>query len=120
MEASSIVLMKRVNGILEKELGSYEIQEGLQYVSKAYVEDSTVHICLTTEGDVDDQQYTELFEGYDTQRLQQLGIQVDENDEEYNPGWCLAFPFVEDHEFMENKLNEILKIHVGMVQTIIG
>ncbi len=120
MEASSIVLMEKVNGILEKELGSYEISEGLQCVYKAYVEADTVYMYLTTEGDVDDQQYTELFEGYDIERMERLGIKVTEDDEEYNPVWQLAFPFIEEHQLMEKRLNEILILHISMLQSIIG
>lgn len=120
MEASSIVLMERINGILEKELGSYEIAEGLECVYKAYVEDNVVHLHLTTNGDVDDEQYTKLFEDYDVEKLVSLGIQVTEDDEEYNPVWQLAFPFVEEHEIMEKRLNEILSIHMNMLQEIIG
>lgn len=120
MEASSIVLMERINGILEKELGSYEIAEGLEYVYKAYVEDNVVHLHLTTNGDVDDEQYTKLFEDYDVEKLVSLGIQVTEDDEEYNPVWQLAFPFIEEHEIMEKRLNEILHIHMNMLHEIIG
>lgn len=120
MEASSIVLMERINGILENELGSYEIEEGLECVYKAYVEDNTVHMYLTTDVDVDDEQYTKLFEEYDVEKLTSLGIQVTEDDEEYNPVWQLTFPFIEEHELMEDRLNEILSLHVNMLKKIIG
>jgi hypothetical protein len=120
MEASSIVLMEKVNGILEKELGSYEIAEGLEFIYKAYVENNNVWLYLTTDKDVDDEQYTGLFESYDIEKLEQLGIQVTEDDEEYNPVWQLMFPFIEEHELMEDKLNEVLSLHVSMLQAIIG
>ncbi|MBZ4662964.1 MAG: hypothetical protein JG776_646 [Caloramator sp.] len=111
IDAKALVLMKRENGVLQEELGSYEIEEGLNLVYKAYVEDGKVYLFLTTKDDVTDEEYTQIYEMYDIEKYSQMGYKVEEIDDEYNPMWCVELDFVDDHEEMQERLNDVILFH---------
>lgn len=120
MEASSLVLMERVNDILENELGSYEIENGIDLVYKAYVEDRIVHLFLTTDYDVDDDEYNEIFDNYNMDEIASMGYDVTEVDEEYNPMWRVSFEFQENHSLIQEALNKIIGYHLSEINRIKG
>jgi hypothetical protein len=111
MEASALVLMKREEGILTSELGSYEIESGIELVYKAYVENDTVKLFLTTDRDVEDWEYNEIYDNYETDALNDKGYEVEEVDDEFNPVWCISFKYEDEHKLMESALNEIIAFH---------
>ncbi|MCX7694283.1 MAG: hypothetical protein N2Z71_01015 [Caloramator sp.] len=111
IDAKALVLMKRENGVLQEELGSYEIEEGLNLVYKAYVEDNKVYLFLTTKDDVSDEEFTQIYDMYQVERYSQKGYNVEEIDDEYNPMWCVEIDYVDDHEEMEERLNEVISFH---------
>ncbi|MCX7885294.1 MAG: hypothetical protein N2448_09760 [Caloramator sp.] len=118
MEGNSIVLMERHEGILSKELGSYEIETGIEYIYKAYVENGIVYLFLTTKVDVDDENYNEIFDEYDFEGLLNLGCQVEEVEEEYNPVWLIKTNFNNHHDDMKKQLNDIIKYHEEEIKRI--
>jgi hypothetical protein len=118
MEASALVLMKREDGILTSELGSYEIEAGIELVYKAYVENNTVKLFLTTDRDVEDTEYNEIYDNYDEETLESKGYKVEEVDDEYNPVWCVSFKYEDEYEPMENNLNEIIGYHEDELKRI--
>ncbi|SKA85158.1 hypothetical protein SAMN05443428_106122 [Caloramator quimbayensis] len=118
MEGSSIVLMEKQDGILSKELGSYEIETGIEYIYKAYVEDEIVYLFLTTNVDVDDENYNDIFDEYDFEGHINLGCQVEEVEEEYNPVWLIKTDFINQHDDMKKKLNDIIKYHAEEIKRI--
>lgn len=118
MDATSLVLMQRVNGVLEKELGSYEIERGLEYVFKAYVEEDMVMLYLTTPKDLSDEEYTNVFEEYDVEDYSTFVSEVEEIDDEYNPVWLLKICYQDDHEAMSDVLKEVIGIHVDKIKDI--
>lgn len=111
IDAKGLVLMKRENGILGKELGSYEIHEGLELVFKAYVEDNLVKLFVTTDRDVTDEEYNEVFDEYEQEELIEEGFEVEEVEEEFNPVWCITLEYKEDDGDMEEDLNFVLSLH---------
>lgn len=118
MNASSLVLMNKENGVLTKELGSYEIESGLEFVFKAYVEDGSVNLFLTTDRDVDDDEYNEIYDNYNEEPLNELGFTVEEIEEEYNPVWRVKLLFKEEHNNMKQDLNTIIKYHEEEIKRI--
>lgn len=118
MEAKSLVLMNKKNGILEEELGSYEIEDGLEYIFKAYVEDGIVKLFLTTDRDVSDEEYNEVFDMYDGSFTGEEGFEIEEVEEEYNPVWSVSFEFDGDYDKVKEKLNYIIKKHKNEIDEI--
>lgn len=111
LDAKGLVLMQNQNGMLTNELGSYEIESGLELVYKAYVELDTVKLFLTTDRDVNDDEYNEIYDNYNVEALEKMGFDVEEIDDEYNPVWCIKFRFEEDHSTVEEALNDAIGFH---------
>lgn len=111
MDASGIVLMKKENGILTEELGSYDINEGLEFVFKAFVEDNLVNLYLSTDRDVTDEEFTDIFDLYDLDKLQVDGVEIEEIDDEYNPTWLYRFQFNDEVEVVLERLNNVISAH---------
>lgn len=118
MEATSLVLMKRENGILTTELGSYKVKEGLNYVFKAYVEDNKVKIYLTTDRDVSDEEYTKIYDLYNYSMFEKEKFTVEDIDDEYNPVWLVEFEFSQDDEINEENISNVIKIHSEEIKRI--
>lgn len=118
MEATSLVLMKRENGILTTELGSYKVEEGLSYVFKAYVEDNKVKIYLTTDRDVSDEEYTKIYDLYNYSMFEKEKFTVEDIDDEYNPVWLVEFEFSQDDEINEENINNVIRIHSEEIKRI--
>lgn len=119
-DAKGLVLMKRENNILGQELGSYEVQEGLELVFKAYVEDQKVKLFLTTSREVSDEEFNEVYDAYDFEPYDNEGFEVEEVEEEYNPVWCIQLAYDEDHDSMADDLNYIINCHKKQMETILG
>lgn len=119
MDAKSLVLMEKENGILTKELGSYEIEAGLEYVYKAFVEEGKVNLFLTTPNDVNDEEFNEIFDRYDFEFYAQKGYEIEEVEDEYNPVWVVIFDFSEEHEEIIEMLNETISYHEGEIKRIL-
>jgi hypothetical protein len=119
-DAKGLVLMKKENGILEQELGSYEILDGLELVFKAYVEGDTVKLFLTTPRDVNDEEYNEIFDGYEAEPYEAEGFTLSEVEEEYNPVWCITCEYSEDHEDMHEDLNYIIGSHKKQMEKLVS
>lgn len=118
MDAKGLVLMNKENGILTNELGSYEINGGLELVYKAYVEENIVNLFLTTDRDVTDDQYNEVFDEYENEALTAEGFEVEEIEDEYNPVWCVTFKYKEEFDDVEEDLNYIITNHKKQIDTI--
>ncbi|SHJ33599.1 hypothetical protein SAMN02745975_01848 [Geosporobacter subterraneus DSM 17957] len=117
MEPMVVMLMEKEQdtGYLTKEIGSYRIMEGGQYIDSIYLTDQegerTVHLRLTTDRDLEDWEYEAVFDYYDTEVFGQEIRSIVEVEEEFNPVWEIAFPFTDSREGMETMLERILTIH---------
>ncbi|MCX7951611.1 MAG: hypothetical protein N2594_06625 [Clostridiales bacterium] len=118
LDAKALVLMEREDNILKQELGSYEIEKGLNLVYKAYVEDNRVYLFLTTKDDVTDDEFTEIFDKYQVEKYSEMGYEVAEIDDEYNPMWCVTFDYTDDYDEMAAMLNEIIGFHFDEINRI--
>ena len=112
MDFSALVLMERdsATGHLIKEEGSYAVNEGAVYVSKLYLQDGIVNLFFTTGRDVEDWEYSAIFDLFDTEVFEKLGYNIEEIDSEFNPVWKVTFEYDEDHEETRAVLNELCTI----------
>lgn len=109
MDFSSLVLMERdaKTDLFIKELGSYEVNESAEYITKFYCEDNIVFVFFDTKDDVEDWEYTATFDCFNEEQFLEAGYDVESIDDEYNPTWKVNFKYEEDHEKMQEKINEI-------------
>ncbi len=118
MEETVIVMMlkDKKTGFLEKELGCYHLGEQQNMVFNIYAEqlswqDITVFLKLTCERDVDDWEYNAILDYYDTEALRPFVDTIEEVLDEYNPVWMVSFPFTENQQKMEQRLQSVLQAH---------
>lgn len=109
MDFSALVLMEKDKdtGHLIKEIGSYAVNEGAVYVNKLYVIDGVVNLYFQVNKDVEDWEYSAVYDLFDVEAFETLGYDIEEVDDEFNPAWMISFPFDEEHEEVRAILNEL-------------
>lgn len=123
MEPMVLMLMEkdRETGLLSREIGSYTITEHGNLVSGIYLmhEDqrNMVYLRLTTDRDVEDWEYSAIFDYYDTDAMKEMVLSIEELDD-YNPVWEVSFPWVDSQEAMENLLAKILEKHRNLLDAV--
>ncbi|HAG04743.1 MAG TPA: hypothetical protein DCG28_04805 [Lachnospiraceae bacterium] len=125
MEESLIVLMlkNKESGFLEKELQTLSVKENDEYILNIFaVEDSgntEIHIKLTTDNDVEDWEYSAIYDYYDTDVFKSEVICVKEDYDNYNPVWELVVPFSDSKEENEKMINKITQLHKSELQSVL-
>ncbi|WP_027626181.1 DUF6762 family protein [Clostridium lundense] len=109
MNFSSLVLMERdkENNQFVKELGSYQVNDGAEYITKMYYDGEKVHLFFDTRKDVEDWEYTAIFDLFNDSAFIESGYDIENEDNEYNPTWHITFDYIEEVNVMEEKLQRI-------------
>lgn len=107
MEFSSLILMKKENNIFVKELGSYKVDEGAEYITQFFYDEENINLCFDTKDDVEEWEYTAIYDCFNEEIFKEKGYYIEYIDDEYNPTWLIKFDYTEDIEEVENKLSEI-------------
>lgn len=109
MDFSSLVLMEKnkETGFIAKELGSYNVDEGALFVKKFFVEDEVVSVYFDTNKDVEEWEYSAIYDLFNKEVFEEKGYEVEEDLEEYNPTFILKFKYDDDHNYMQEKVNEM-------------
>lgn len=120
MNFSSLVLMekdKESNAFI-REIGSYEVTDGAEYITKMYYDGEVVNVFFDTNKDVEEWEYSAIFDLFNYDLFLEKGYKVEDVDDEYNPTWKLTFDFSEDHEIMSNKIKEVCNIISESMDTV--
>lgn len=121
LDFSSIVIMEKDKntGILHKELGSYKVEEGAEYITKAFSEEGTVYIYFSTIRDVEEWEYSAIYDLFPEDSFESEGFKIEFVEDEYNPTWLVKFKFEDEHSEMELKISNLCKlIREGMEDTL--
>lgn len=112
MDFSSLVIMEkdRETGYIKKELGSFEVTEGAVYVTKLYEIDGIVYLYFDTHKDVEEWEYSAIYDLFNTEVFQESGFKISEDDEEYNPTYILEMPYKEEHSEMKELLDKAVEL----------
>ena len=117
-----VVLEDKNTGILDKELGCYKILYNDDLIVNVFAveteEGLLTHIKLSTDRDVEDWEFSPIYDNYDADVFDTKIKALNEVEDCFNPTWELVFEFVENTEQMEQKLNEILDIHKQELQDV--
>ena len=117
MEETLIVIMlkDKETGFLDKELGSYKIDENEQLIFNTYAVENedgiVVHMKITCDKDVEDWEFDAIYDYYDPEEILKEVISFSEEEDCYNPTWDASFKFIDDISEMERKIKKILEIH---------
>lgn len=109
MDFSSLVLMEKdkETGFLTKELGSFEVGEGALYVRKFYEIDGRVIMTFDTNKDVEDWEYSAVYDYFDYDMFTSKGYDVEDVDDEFNPTWKIETEYKEDSSEMGDMVYEL-------------
>ena len=112
MDFSSLVLMEKdkETGFIKKELGSFEVNEGALYVKKLFVLDGIVNMYFDTNKNVEEWEYSAIYDLFDVEPFEEKGYEVTEDLDEYNPTYIINFKYEDDYETMKEKINECLSL----------
>ena len=112
MNFSSLVLMEREKetNFLIREMGSYEVSDGAKFIRKMFYDGRDVIVYFDSEKDVEEWEYTAMFDLFDEEPLTQAGFIIENIEDEYNPTWCTKFPYNEEYNVVQDKLNELCSI----------
>ena len=112
MDFSSLVLMEKdkETGFITKELGSFEVNEGALYVKKLFVLDNEVNLYFDTNKDVEEWEYSAIYDLFNIKRFEEEGFIIEEELDEYNPTFILKFPYKEEHLEMKDVLDKVVEL----------
>ena len=112
MDFSSLVLMEKdkETGFITKELGSFEVNEGALYVKKLFVLDNEVNLYFDTNKDVEEWEYSAIYDLFSIKRFEEEGFRIEEELDEYNPTFILKFPYKEEHLEMKDVLDKVVEL----------
>jgi hypothetical protein len=108
LDFSSLVLMERnkETNHFVREMGSYKVNDGAAFVTKFFYDGEKVSMVFDTGKDVEEWEYSAIFDLFNTEAFEQSGFIIEEMTDEYNPTWILKFDYIEEHNDMEDKINE--------------
>ena len=108
MDYSSLILMERdaETGFVTKELGSYQVSVEAEYVKGFYVKGDTVYIKFDTNKDVEEWEYSGIYDVFNYSIFEEEGFKIEDVDDGYiNEKLSLALELI--HEAMEKAFNDI-------------
>jgi len=121
MGENTIVIMEKniETNFLETELATLKIQANDEYLLNVFVmrekdenaenENLKLHLKISTDKDVEDWQYEEIFNQYNEEIYAEMQLTISEDLEEFNPTWEIVFDYNE--EALENQITKILSLH---------
>ncbi|MFW2487039.1 DUF6762 family protein [Clostridium chromiireducens] len=112
MDFSSLVLIEKdkETGFIKRELGSFEVNEGALFVKKLYVLDETVHMYFDTNKNVEEWEYSAIYDLFNTEAFTEKGYVLEEDLEEYNPTYIIKFKYEDDYDPMKKKIQEVVSL----------
>lgn len=112
MDFSSLVLMEKdkETGFITKELGSFEVNEGALFVKKLYEQDNVVYLYFDTNKDVEEWEYSAIYDLFNVDSFKDAGYEIEEVDDEYNPTYLLKMDYKEEHNEMKKLIDNAVNL----------
>lgn len=112
MDFSSLVLIEKdkETGFIKRELGSFEVSEGALFVKKLYVLDEIVYLYFDTNKNVEEWEYSAIYDLFNSEAFIESGYEVEEDLDEYNPTYIIKFKYEDDYDKMKKKIQEVVSI----------
>lgn len=121
----NLLLMKKniETGFLTEEIGSYKINNHIEYIEKIYladeVDNSYIYLTLTSLEVEEDWKYYGILDLYNLDIYNEKISEIEELADTYTPAWTLKIQYTDNYVFIENLLNDILALHVSELERII-
>lgn len=123
METIVLIMLKdKETGALINELGSVRVPKNSNLLVNIFgyeADDKTeLHMKVTTDRDVLDWEFPAIYDYYDAAVYEGRLTRVTEDEDCYNPTWELIFDFMEDIIDVEDKISELLAIHLSELNDV--
>lgn len=120
MDFSAVVLMEREKetNFLVKELGSYEVHDGAEYITKLFYDGDKVNLYFDTNKEVEDWEFTAIYDLFNEEAFEGIVTTIEPYDEEFNPTWIITFDYDSDHSIFQEKLNSICDLISSTVEKV--
>ena len=121
MDFSSLVLIEKdkETGNIKKELGSFRVNEGAVFVTKLFAIDNEVNLYFDTNKDVEEWEYSGIYDLFNSEVFRQNGFIIEEDLEEYNPTFILKFQYKEEHLEMRDLINKAVDLIKEEIENVI-
>ena len=112
MDYSSLILMERDNetGFVSKEVGSFQVSEGAEFVKNFYVKGDTVYFIFDTKEDVEEWQYSAIYDLFDYELFKGEGLDIEDIEDEYNPTFLGEFEYKDEYDYLKEKLDLCIEL----------
>ena len=112
MDFSSLVLMEKdkETGFITKELGSFEVNEGAEHIKSFYVLGDAVYIKFDTNKDVEEWEYSAIYDLFNKDIFIENGFEIDEDLDEYNPTFILKFKYSDEYIDMKEMIDKAVNL----------
>ncbi|MBE6052607.1 MAG: hypothetical protein E7212_01640 [Clostridium sartagoforme] len=112
MDFSSLVLMEKDKdtGFITKELGSFQVSEGALFVKKLFVINGEVNLIFDTNKDVQEWEYSAIYDLFNYEAFVKEEFEIEDVLDEYNPTFLVKFSYVEDYEFMKERIDKCVNL----------
>ena len=112
MDYSSLILMEKdkETGFVVKEMGSYNVSEGAEYIKSFYVLDDKVYIKFDTNKDVEEWEYSAIYDVFNMNSFEEEGFEIEEVEEQYNPTYLVEFKYENNREYISEKLTLCIEL----------
>lgn len=120
MDFSSLVLIEKdkETGFIKRELGSFEVNEGALFVKKLYVLDEIVYMYFDTNKNVEEWEYSAIYDLFNNEAFTERGYEIEEDLEEYNPTYIIKFKYEDEYDLMKEKIQEAVSIIEREMNTV--
>ena len=112
MDYSSLILMERDNetGFVSREVGSFQVSEGAEFVKNFHVKGDTVYFIFDTKEDVEEWQYSAIYDLFDYELFKGEGLDIEDIEDEYNPTFLVKFEYKDDYDYLKEKLDLCIEL----------
>ncbi|NRU20230.1 carboxylesterase type B [Clostridium beijerinckii] len=80
------------------------------FVKKLYVLDDIVYMYFDTNKNVEEWEYSAIYDLFNNEAFTEKGYEIEEDLEEYNPTYIIKFNYVDDYDVIKGKIQEVVSI----------
>ena len=114
MQDFTVILMLKKDDVIEREISTVKIARHGELLRNMYVTEDdglTARMFVQAPGELKDWEFQAVYDYYDTEIYEGLGLTVTETPGDDNPVWEIAFPYIEAPERLADKVLGILNLH---------
>ena len=111
LDCNNLLLMERdpETGLYKGDLGTFVIENN-QNIRKFFHDGEDVNLFFDVNKDVEDWEFSAIFDVFPYDKFEALGFEILDDEDNYNPSWIVKFKYLEDHEKMQERINELMNL----------